>query len=71
MEVTQMIPDLALVAAAYVSFRMIEVFLSPAARYSSQGGRVAACIFATLVLIGTGLCALDIVLSASGIPISR
>ncbi len=66
-----MIASLALIVAAYVSFRMIEVFLSPVSRYSSQRGRVAACIFATLVLIGTGLCALDILLSASTGPISR
>ena len=66
-----MIPNFALIVAAYVSFRMIEVFLSPASRYSSQRGRVAACIFATLVLIGTSLCSLDILLSASSIPISR
>ncbi|HWO36886.1 MAG TPA: hypothetical protein VNO32_49540 [Candidatus Acidoferrum sp.] len=66
-----MIPNLALVVAAYISFRMIEVFLSPASRYSSQRGRVAACIFATLILIGTSLCALDILLGASTGPILR
>jgi len=66
-----MIANLALIVAAYVNFRMIEVFLSPANRYSSQCGRVAACIFATLVLVGTSLCALDILLSASTGPISR
>ena len=66
-----MISDLAMIVAAYVCFRMIEIFLSPASRYSSQRGRVAACISATLVLIGTGLCALDILLSASTGPISR
>jgi hypothetical protein len=66
-----MIPSLATIVAAYVNFRMIEVFLSPASRYSSQRGRVAACIFATLVLISTSLCALDILLSASTGPLSR
>jgi hypothetical protein len=65
-----MIPNLALIVAVYVNFRMIEVFLSPASRYSSHRGRVAACIFATLVLIGTSLCTLDILLSASSGPIS-
>jgi len=66
-----MIASLAIIVAAYVCFQMIEVFLSPTSRYSSRRGRVAACISATLVVIGTRLCALDIFLSASTAPISR
>ena len=57
LEVTEMIPALAMIVAAYVNFRMIEVFLSPASRYSSSAARVAACIFAALVLIVTSFCA--------------
>jgi hypothetical protein len=66
-----MIPALAMIVAAYVNFRMIEVFLSPASRYSSHGSRVVACIFAVLVLIVTSFCALDILLNGSNVPVLR
>jgi hypothetical protein len=66
-----MIPALAMIVAAYVNFRMIEVFLSPTTRYSSSGARVAACFFAVLVLMVTSFCALDILLSGSNVPALR
>ena len=71
MEATEKIPALATILAAYVNFRMIEVFLSPTSRYSSSGARVAACIFAGVVLIVTSFCALDILVSGSNVPALR
>jgi len=46
-----MIPNLAIIVAAYVNFWMIEVFLYSGARYSNKGTRIAAWVFAVLVFL--------------------
>ncbi|MFZ1975318.1 MAG: hypothetical protein WAU89_20915, partial [Candidatus Acidiferrales bacterium] len=60
-----------MIVAAYVHFRMFEVFLSRADGYSSNSARVVACIFAVLVLIVISLCAIDILATGSNVPSLR
>jgi hypothetical protein len=66
-----MIPNLALIVAAYVNFRMIEVFLYSGTRYSSKGTRIAACVFAVLVFLVTCVSAIDIMATGSRTTLPR
>ncbi|HTQ85047.1 MAG TPA: hypothetical protein VMI93_02450 [Candidatus Solibacter sp.] len=60
-----MIPNLATIIAAYVGFRMLEVFLFNTSRYSSRGVHIVAGVFAVFVGLATIFSWLNIILAPS------
>ena len=65
-----MTPNLATIVAAYVAFRMFEIFFLDSRKYASQTGHRVLGALAVLVLLVTGFCWLSIVLAPST-PLSR
>jgi hypothetical protein len=63
-----LIPTLSLMIAAYVGFRMIEVFLLADSRYRNDGAKIAACVLAALALIVIGISAISILAAGTDIP---
>lgn len=62
-----MIPDLAVIIAAYVCFRMIEVCLYKSDRYRSPTVHGVLCVLAALVILLTVFIIRDIVLTGSNL----
>jgi hypothetical protein len=62
-----MIPNLALMVAAYIGFRMIEVFLFAPSRYQNSVSRIIACILAGIAFSVSGFALLDIWLSGQNV----
>lgn len=56
-----MIPDLAIIVAAYVCFRMLEVCLFKSDRYLNKGVHVLLRVLAVLIILLTIVMVLDIV----------
>ena len=63
-----MIPAIGTMIAAYIGFRMVEIFCFPDNRYTNRSARVLLAIFAILVAVVVFFCWLSLITSGTGMP---
>ncbi len=66
-----MIPDIAIILAAYICFRMVEVWLFSPDRYRNAGSHTAAFILSLLVIAVTVLVLIMVLANGSSTPLMR
>ena len=63
-----MIPAIGTMIAAYIGFRMLEIFAFPDSRYSSKTANVVLAILALLVMLIVGVCWVSLITSGTSTP---